>query len=83
MMLTSPDYYTLLRPNSIAAIQAVWDFRKETKLPLYFTLDAGPNLHLIYPEAFKNKIYTFIMKELAPMAEKIIDDKTGKGPQKC
>lgn len=83
MMLTSPEYYTLLKPNSLAAIEAVWDFRKQTKIPLYFTLDAGPNLHLIYPDAYKNKIHTFISHELAPLTEKIIYDKTGEGPKKC
>jgi diphosphomevalonate decarboxylase len=80
MMLTSPDSYTLLKPCSLAAMEAIWDFRRETKLPLYFTLDAGPNLHLIYPEAYKHKIQTFIGHELAPLAETIIHDKTGEGP---
>lgn len=83
MMLTSPEAYTLLRPNTLAAIEAIWDFRRETKLPLYFTLDAGPNLHLIYPKSAKNKIYTFINHELLPLAEQLINDKTGTGPQKC
>jgi diphosphomevalonate decarboxylase len=83
MMLTSPEYYTLLKPNSLAAMAAVWDFRKQTKIPLYFTLDAGPNLHLIYPDAFKNKIDTFIANELTSLTEKIIYDKIGEGPKKC
>lgn len=83
MMLTSPEPYTLLNPNTLSAINAIWDFRKETKLPLYFTLDAGPNLHLIYPEAQNNKITTFISHELTPLAENIIHDKTGIGPKKC
>lgn len=83
MMLTSPEAYTLLRPNTLAAMEIIWDFRRETKLPLYFTLDAGPNLHLIYPESSKSKIYTFINHELRPLAEQLIDDKTGVGPKKC
>jgi diphosphomevalonate decarboxylase len=83
MMLTSPSAYTLLRPNTLSAINAIWQFRHETKLPLYFTLDAGPNLHLIYPESFKNKIHTFITNELGQMGERMIDDKTGFGPRKC
>lgn len=83
MMLTSPQVYTLLKPNTIAAMEAIWAFRRETKLPLYFTLDAGPNLHLIYPDVFKNKISTFITNELKSFAERVIDDKTGEGPKKC
>jgi diphosphomevalonate decarboxylase len=83
MMLTSPEAYTLLKPNSLAAIEMIWAFRRETKLPLYFTLDAGPNLHLIYPEAHQHKIKTFISHELSPLAKKIIEDERGEGPVKC
>jgi diphosphomevalonate decarboxylase len=83
MMLTSPEAYTLLKPNTLAAIEMIWAFRRETKLPLYFTLDAGPNLHLIYPEVFQHKIKTFIAHELSPLAHKIIEDERGEGPVKC
>lgn len=83
MMMTSPNPYTLLKPNTLAAIDAVWNFRRETKLPLYFTLDAGPNLHLIYPEGSKLKINSFISSELTPLCEKIFYDHTGEGPRKC
>lgn len=83
MFMTSPEAYTLLRPNTIAAIDMIWNFRQETKLPLYFTLDAGPNLHLIYPESAQNKIKTFISHELTPFTERIIEDERGEGPQKC
>lgn len=83
MMMTSPEAYTLLKPASLQAIEMIWAFRRETQLPLYFTLDAGPNLHLIYPESSENKIKTFISHELAPLAENIIEDQRGEGPQKC
>jgi diphosphomevalonate decarboxylase len=83
MMMTSPESYTLLRPNSLLAIEMVRQFRHETKLPLYFTLDAGPNLHLIYPEIYHHKISTFINRELAPLAVKLIDDERGEGPVRC
>lgn len=83
MMMTSPEAYTLLKPNSIAAMEMIWDFRRETKLPLYFTLDAGPNLHLIYPQSHEHKIRTFIGHELSKLAEKVIEDERGEGPVKC
>jgi diphosphomevalonate decarboxylase len=83
MMMTSPNPYTLLKPNTLAAIDAVWNFRRETKIPLFFTLDAGPNLHLIYPDAVNKKIDSFISSELKPLCEKILFDKTGEGPSKC
>lgn len=83
MMLTSPEAYTLLKPNTLAAMDMIWSFRRETKLPLYFTLDAGPNLHLIYPDSVQHKIKTFISHELSPFTEKVIEDERGEGPQKC
>lgn len=83
MMMTSPVPYTLLKPNTLAAIDALWNFRRDTKLPVYFTLDAGPNLHLIYSDANKNKINSFIKSELAPLCENILFDKTGEGPKRC
>jgi diphosphomevalonate decarboxylase len=83
MFMTSPEAYTLLRPNTLAAIDMIWSFRRETKLPLYFTLDAGPNLHLIYPESDQHKIRTFISHELSVFTEKVIEDERGEGPQKC
>lgn len=83
MMMTSPVPYTLLKPNTLAAIEMIWHFRKETKIPLYFTLDAGPNLHLIYPEVFQNKVRTFISHELSPFTQTVIEDERGEGPIKC
>lgn len=80
MMMCSPESFLLMKPNTIAAIELIRDFRRETKLPLYFTLDAGPNLHLIYPDSYKNKISTFITNELSPLCQTIIDDQCGEGP---
>jgi diphosphomevalonate decarboxylase len=83
MMLSSPSPYILLKPNTLAAIDMIWSFRKETGLPLYFTLDAGPNLHLIYPETIQNKVKTFISNELLSFTEKVIEDEKGEGPVRC
>jgi diphosphomevalonate decarboxylase len=83
MMMTAPESFTLLRPQSLMAMEIVRDFRKQSGLPVYFTLDAGPNLHLIYPEEGANKIETFIEHELGPLSEKIIKDQRGEGPVPC
>jgi diphosphomevalonate decarboxylase len=83
MMLTSPVPYTLLLPGTLAAIELVKDFRAQSKLPLYFTLDAGPNLHLIYPESCKHKINTFIANELSSLGQSYIADQRGEGPVLC
>lgn len=83
MMMTAPESFTLLKPNTLAAIELLRDFRRESKLPVYFTLDAGPNLHLIYPDEGARKIETFIEHELKPLSEKIIKDQRGEGPVPC
>lgn len=83
MMMTAPNSFTLMKPQTLMAIELIRDFRRESKLPLYFTLDAGPNLHLIYPEHDTHKIETFIEHELRPLSEKIIKDQRGEGPVPC
>ncbi len=83
MMMTSPQPYILMKPKTIELIQLVTDFRHESKLPVYFTLDAGPNLHLIYPESIKGKVQTFLEHEAAPFIEFLIFDEEGSGPQSC
>lgn len=83
MMMTAPESFTLLKPQSLMAIDLIRDFRRESGLPLFFTLDAGPNLHLIYPDEGLHKIQTFIEHELRPLSEKIIHDQRGEGPVPC
>lgn len=82
LMMTSTPSYILMEPNSLEAIQRVRAFREQEKLPLYFTLDAGPNLHLIYPKSIKAKVDGFIQSDLQSLCEqgKYIDDFAGNGP---
>lgn len=63
MMISSPPYL-LMQEGTIKTLQKVWDFRRETKRPLYFTLDAGANVHLLYPGEQQQPIEDFIEKEL-------------------
>ncbi len=83
LMMTSEPSYILMRPNTLAQIELLRDFRKETKLPVYFSLDAGPNLHLLYPDNIAAPVQNFINSELLPLCEKgeIISDRAGKGPK--
>ena len=46
LMLSSNPYFILMKPNTLEVIQRVLEFRKDTKLPISFTLDAGSNVHL-------------------------------------
>ncbi len=51
LMMSSHPSYLLIEPNTLNIVNAVRLFRKETKIPVCFTLDAGPNVHLLYPAA--------------------------------
>ncbi len=72
----------LLKPNSLEIIERVRKFRLEKKLNLYFTLDAGPNVHLIYPKNQQEMIISFIESDLLPLCKGYIPDEIGKGPWK-
>ncbi len=84
LMMNSTPSYTLLKPNTLELIERIKSFRLSTKLPIGFTLDAGPNIHLLYPKSEKEKILPFIDSELSLFLEngKYIIDKSGEGPKK-
>lgn len=78
MMMTSKNHYMLMKPGTVAAIEKIISFRKESSIPICFTLDAGPNVHLLYPKDYKEKVHAFINSNF----KKVIFDKIGSGPQK-
>ena len=64
MMCSSPSFI-LMKPNTLGIINEIRAFRNETQIPLCFTLDAGPNVHLLYPESEAEKVKHFINDNLA------------------
>ena len=82
LMMASNPPYILMRPNTLKMIQLIQEYRKMRKVPLYFTLDAGPNIHLLYPEFIRTEIEQFIKSELVKYCENgsYILDKVGNGP---
>lgn len=83
LMMCSEHPYILMKPNTLAAIEKIWEFRKQNSLPLFFTLDAGANVHVLYPESEKEVVGDFIKNELSAYCEnkKYICDCVGKGPE--
>ena len=73
-----------MEPNALRIIQIIRHFRMKTKLPLYFSLDAGTNIHLIYPERITSSVHTLIEQDLKPWLERpyVIHDQVGQGPTK-
>ena len=50
MMMTSMPYFILMKPNTLEIINKIWAFREKTDSKVCFTLDAGANVHVLYPE---------------------------------
>ena len=82
LMMTSYPPYILMQPNSLEIIKRVQAFRESRKLPLFFSLDAGPNIHLLYPEEIQKDAQAFIMSDLLPFCEERqwLEDQVGEGP---
>lgn len=82
LMMTSSPPYLLLKPESLLLIEKIKEFREITKTPVCFTIDAGPNIHLLYPRAFKNKVQEWIEKNLVMNLPSLtwIHDEIGNGP---
>jgi len=82
LMMTSYPSFILLTPKSLELIELIRSFRAKTNLNLYFTIDAGPNIHLIYPDTDKLRVEEFIKSQCEGICEKIIFDKKGDGATK-
>lgn len=81
MMMTSSPYFILMKPNTLAIINQIWHFRQTEHVPLCFTLDAGANVHLLYPEKFKTKVLDFTANHLSLYCQnkQFINDCLGDG----
>lgn len=81
MMMTSMPYFILMKPNTLQIIERIWAFRAETAIPVCFTLDAGANVHVLFPEAVKEEVLEFIRTDLSTFCQNkhFIEDKMGNG----
>lgn len=84
MMLTSSPYFILMKPNTLEVINKIWEYRNHTNSNICFTLDAGANVHVLFPENEKNEVLQFIDKELSKYCQKnhYICDYVGFGAKK-
>lgn len=81
MMMTSMPYFILMKPNTLEIINKIWKFRTETQTPICFTLDAGANVHVLYPESVREVVSQFIKSELVAFCQngQYICDEIGVG----
>ncbi len=84
LMMSSKPWYFLLHPNTLRILEKVRTFREQSGLFICFTLDAGPNVHLLYTQEDESQVRDFIEKELLAYChnQKIIHDSLGSGPKR-
>jgi len=83
MMMTSMPYFILMKPNTLEIINKIWTYRNQTESKVCFTLDAGANVHVLYPENEKEAVLEFIKRELVEYCQNghYICDQIGFGAQ--
>lgn len=81
MMMTSHPYFILMKANTLEIINEIWNYRGETQSKVCFTLDAGANVHVLYPEQEKQEVQAFIAQKLSKYCQNghYIDDYVGNG----
>ncbi len=81
MMMTSMPYFILMKPNTLEIINKIWAFREKTNSNVCFTLDAGANVHVLFPEAESELVNEFIKNELVAYCQNghYICDRIGFG----
>ncbi len=83
LMMSSDPGFVLMKQETIEIIEQIRSFREKHQIPVAFTLDAGPNVHLLYPDSSRKEVLAFINKELVRLCDtgKWIDDAIGNGPE--
>lgn len=84
MMLTSNPYFILMKPATLEIINRIWNYRNDTGSHACFTLDAGANVHLLYPKTEEKEVRNFIETELNLFCKdgSLIHDEAGHGVKK-
>lgn len=82
MMMVSEPPYLLFEPNTLEVIYKIREFRQQKGIDLGFTIDAGPNIHLLYLQRDEADVVPFI-ESLRKYCERgnIIFDRIGDGPE--
>ena len=84
LMMSSKPWYSLLQPNTLRILEKIRAFREKSGIFICFTLDAGPNVHLLYTEDDEIQVMEFIENELLDycVERKVIHDRLGFGPKR-
>ena len=84
MMMTSNPYFILMKPNTLKIINEIWDFRAQTNSNICFTLDAGANVHVLFPAKEKEIVNKFIKSNLTKFCQEnhYLCDSIGEGAKR-
>ncbi len=84
LMMSSDPYFILMKPETLRVIEAIWAKREKDGFKWCFTLDAGANVHFLYPQSDKQAAHAFISNELAQYCENgaYLHDEVGVGAVK-
>jgi diphosphomevalonate decarboxylase len=83
LMMSAESGTILMAPGTIEMIKKIRKARKDG-LNIFFTLDAGPNIHMLYPAAIATEVKQYVENELTPLCEenRVIFDQEGNGPER-
>lgn len=84
LMMTSENGFMLMEPETVRIINRIKQLRAETGLKICFTLDAGPNVHLLYFQDESEQVNKLIVEDLFKNNEQNmrLEDRYGNGPVK-
>lgn len=84
LMMSSQPGYILLEPQSLQLIRIIREARKALGIPVCFTIDAGPNIHMLFPDRAFSQVSQWATEHLMGLLspESIIKDNSGTGPLK-
>ena len=64
LMMTSDPSYILIKSKTLQIIESIREFRSKNNIPVCFTLDAGANVHVLFPDRYSDRVYDFIERNL-------------------
>ena len=79
VMMTSAPSLLYWQPGTLEVLHAVRAWREEEGVPVYFTIDAGPNVHLICEEETAAEVERRL-RGLAGV-RRVLTSGPGAGPQ--
>lgn len=81
LMLASEGGMMLWTGDTVEWMHYLRSERQRGGIPMAFTLDAGANIHLLYPDSAKEEVLRILQDSHVPHIE-FIHDHTGNGPEK-